>query len=63
MICRVAFVIRLRNIKNRGRMARMMLSNFIKSITDRKNVYNFYRKYRRLSDVGNNKRKAKPITS
>ena len=63
MICRVALTIRLRNIKNRGRIARMMSSSFIKSITDRKDFDDFYKKYRRLYDVGSNKRKAKPITS
>ena len=63
MICRLALTIRLRNIQNRGRIVRMMSSSFIKSITDRKDFDDFYKKYRRLYDVGNNKRKAKPITS
>jgi hypothetical protein len=63
MICRAAFVINLRNLKNSGRMIRMMPLNFSKSSTDRKDFGNFYKKHRRSSDVGNNRKKAKPIAS
>lgn len=63
MICRAAFVINLRNLKNSGRMVRMILLNFIKSSTDRKDFGNFYKKYRRSYDVGDNRKKAKPIAS
>lgn len=41
----------------------MMPLNFSKSPTDREDSGGFYKKYHRSSDVGDNRKKAKPITS
>jgi len=59
----MAFIIYLQNIKNRGSIALMMPLNFSELSADRKDPGNFYKKYYRSSDVGDNRKKAIPIAS